>query len=177
MQVYTLRLPPWATVPCYLLDDVDVVLARGDDGVRGDYNAAVLLKRMQRHSISRWHPDPINALREAEKRDAASGLARRLEAEVGVDHCCTAAGGRRNGHEASHPVDWPLIGLRAMWLLRQDRLAIKPNFRPMPTFIAISGRVDVVGEEETSRANGNRLTSSASASVKSHVKILESPKR
>jgi hypothetical protein len=71
-QCRMLRLPPWATVPCYLLDDVDAVLAGGDDGIRGNYNAAVLLKRMERHGISRWHPDPIAALREAEKRDAAA---------------------------------------------------------------------------------------------------------
>jgi hypothetical protein len=72
LQVENLRLPPWATAPCHLLGDVDVVLARGDDGTRGDYNAAVLLKRMQRYGISRWHPDPVAALREAEKRDAAA---------------------------------------------------------------------------------------------------------
>jgi hypothetical protein len=71
MQGRSLHLPPWATVPCYLLDDVDAALARGDDGIRGNYNAAVLLKRMQRHGISRWHPDPIAALREAEKDAAA----------------------------------------------------------------------------------------------------------
>jgi hypothetical protein len=71
LQAANLRLPPWQTVPCYLLGDVDAVLARGDDGIRGNYNAAVLLKRMQRYGISRWHPDPIAALREAERNAAA----------------------------------------------------------------------------------------------------------
>jgi hypothetical protein len=45
-QFRTLQARPWATVPCSLLENVDVVLARGDDGMPGnDYTAAVLLKK------------------------------------------------------------------------------------------------------------------------------------
>jgi hypothetical protein len=54
-------------------------------------------------------------------------------------------------------------------LLGQEGLAIKPNLRPVPTFITVSGRIDVVSEEETRRTNGNRLTSFAFASVKLHL--------
>jgi hypothetical protein len=46
-QVRSLRLPPWATPPCHLLEDVEAVLARGDDGVRGDYVAATLVKKLR----------------------------------------------------------------------------------------------------------------------------------
>jgi hypothetical protein len=71
-QFRSLHARPWATVPCSLLEDVDVVLARGDDGdPHGDYVAAVLLAKMRAAGISRWHPDPERALREAEKKPAA----------------------------------------------------------------------------------------------------------
>jgi hypothetical protein len=71
-QFRTLQERPWATVPCSLLEDVDVVLARGDDGdPHGDYVAAVMLKKLRAAGISKWHPDPERALREAEKKPAA----------------------------------------------------------------------------------------------------------
>jgi hypothetical protein len=70
-QMRALHLPPWATPPCHLLGDVDTVLARGDDGVRGDYVAVVFLKKMRALGISKWHPDPVAAI-EAAKRDAAA---------------------------------------------------------------------------------------------------------
>jgi hypothetical protein len=67
MQGDTLRLRPWASPPCALLEEPDVIIARGDTGMpRGDYAAAVLLKRMRNAGLSDWEPDPMTALREAE---------------------------------------------------------------------------------------------------------------
>src|SRR5262245_59230162 len=37
---------------------VDAIIARGPDGLAGEYQAARLLRRMLRHSISRYEPDP-----------------------------------------------------------------------------------------------------------------------
>jgi hypothetical protein len=67
MQGERLRLRPWATPPCALLEDVGVVLSRGDDGAHGNYAAAVLLRRLRVAGLSDWEPDPLAALREAEK--------------------------------------------------------------------------------------------------------------
>ena len=57
-------------------------------------------------------------------------------------------------------------------LLRNEGLAINPSLRLVPTLVTVSGRINVVGEDETSHANGSRLTSFACASVKSHLIIL-----
>jgi hypothetical protein len=50
----TLDLRPWETPPCLV------------DGGDWEQRTGPLLKRMLRAGISRWHPDPIKALREAE---------------------------------------------------------------------------------------------------------------
>ncbi len=74
MQFQSLRSKPWLALPCHLNNtDVERTLAAGDNGgdLRGEYAAAVLARRMQRYGISRWHPDPAQALREAEKDAAA----------------------------------------------------------------------------------------------------------
>jgi hypothetical protein len=74
MQFRTLHSKPWLMLPCGLgAADVDRILARGDGGsdLRGERVAAVLWKRMQRQGISRFHPDPEHALREAERKPAA----------------------------------------------------------------------------------------------------------
>ena len=72
-QCDNLRLRPWATPPCHLLEDVDVVLARGDDGMPGgDHVAALLLKKMRDAGISDRHPDPMAALAEAAKKSGAA---------------------------------------------------------------------------------------------------------
>jgi hypothetical protein len=66
MQGDTLRLRPWATPPCALLEPPDVVIARGgDDAPRGDYAAAVLLRRLRAAALSDWEPDPMAALAKA----------------------------------------------------------------------------------------------------------------
>jgi hypothetical protein len=66
-QFVSLRSAPWLTLPSDLhLYDLDAVLAAGDDE-RGEYSAAVLLKRMRNAGVSDWDPNPLAALREAEK--------------------------------------------------------------------------------------------------------------
>jgi hypothetical protein len=73
MQFQSLRSKPWLMLPCNLTDaEVERILARGDNGddLHGKYAAAVLARRMQRHNISRWHPDPKRALAEAERNAA-----------------------------------------------------------------------------------------------------------
>jgi hypothetical protein len=68
-------------------------------------------------------------------------------------HGTVAACSRRNNCcVGSDPVDGRLIAVRAVRLLRQDRLAIEPNLGPAPTLVTISGRVDVIGEEESLQA-------------------------
>jgi hypothetical protein len=74
MQFRMLRSKPWLTLPCNLSDAaVDRILAAGDNGGDrcGEYAAAVLAKRMQRLGVSRWHPDPEQAMRDAERNAAA----------------------------------------------------------------------------------------------------------
>src|SRR5262245_14342358 len=64
MQFRSLKSAPWLTLPCNLSDSaVDAILCAGDHGHdhHGDYSAAVLRRKMQRHGISRWHPDPERA--------------------------------------------------------------------------------------------------------------------
>jgi hypothetical protein len=45
------------------------MIARGQDnnGPHGDYNAAVLLRKMLAAGISRWEPDPMTALKQAKR--------------------------------------------------------------------------------------------------------------
>ena len=72
-QVRSLRLPPWAYPPCWIsLDEIDALIAAGDDGPRGKYVAAKLLKRMRELGVSKYHPDPMAAIEAATKRDAAA---------------------------------------------------------------------------------------------------------
>jgi hypothetical protein len=60
-----LNLLPWEVAPCDLTDDD---LAR--DHRRGGHFALALLERMKRCGVSRWHPDPVAACEEAERRAA-----------------------------------------------------------------------------------------------------------
>jgi hypothetical protein len=61
-----LRLRPNQLPPCEIdPDDIDAILERGDcDDVSAVYGAALLLRRMIKAGISRWHPDPVAALRD-----------------------------------------------------------------------------------------------------------------
>lgn len=63
-QVDALRLLPWQTPPCWV-DDIEGILAGGDDGEMGCYAAARLLKRLLAAGLSRYEPDPIGALKRA----------------------------------------------------------------------------------------------------------------
>jgi hypothetical protein len=49
-------------------DKIDAIIARGDDGLAGEYQAARLLRRMLRAGLSRYEPDPVRALAEAKER-------------------------------------------------------------------------------------------------------------
>jgi hypothetical protein len=62
-QVHVLGLRPWQSPPCY--GDV----APGHDG---HADAAVLLKRLLDAGLSRWEPDPLAALAQAEARSPAA---------------------------------------------------------------------------------------------------------
>jgi hypothetical protein len=72
-QFRALNVEPWRTVPCSLIEPVDVVLARGpDSGDPGDdFAAAKLAKRLLDAGISIWAPDPERSLREAVREPAA----------------------------------------------------------------------------------------------------------
>jgi hypothetical protein len=71
-QYATLRLRPWDWTPSWVEpSQIDAIIARGKDNTapqQGDYNAAVLLRKMLAAGISRWEPDPMEAL--AKKRGA-----------------------------------------------------------------------------------------------------------
>ena len=65
-----LRLKPWQDPPANIDPrDIASIIARGDDGIAGDFRAARLLQRMLNAGISRFEPDPITAL-EREKSPA-----------------------------------------------------------------------------------------------------------
>jgi len=60
-QVDALALKPWQPTPAQI-DDLDGVLATGDDGAGGHYAAAKLLQRLLDAGLSQFEPDPIGAL-------------------------------------------------------------------------------------------------------------------
>jgi hypothetical protein len=60
-QCDNLHLMPHQSPPCWV-DDMEAVLAAGDDGILGKYAAATLLKRMLAAGLSIYEPDPITAL-------------------------------------------------------------------------------------------------------------------
>jgi hypothetical protein len=68
MQMDNLRLDPADNPPCWI-DDPDEALAGPNDDAwhYGAHQAARLLKRMMALGISKYHPDPLAAIRDAEK--------------------------------------------------------------------------------------------------------------
>jgi hypothetical protein len=52
--------------------EIDALIAAGDDGTRGRYVAAKLLKRMLEVGVSKYDPDPMAAIEAATKKDAAA---------------------------------------------------------------------------------------------------------
>jgi hypothetical protein len=61
-QTDALSLRPWQPTPAQI-DDLEGVLVSGDDNVGGHYAAARLLQRLLDAGLSRFEPDPINALK------------------------------------------------------------------------------------------------------------------
>ena len=62
-----LDLPPWQRPPC---DITDIEGSLEDNGLGGYRAAALLLQRMQRCGVSKWHPDHIAACEAAEAKAA-----------------------------------------------------------------------------------------------------------
>jgi hypothetical protein len=65
-QCDALHLQPWQSPPVWI-DDLVADIQAGNDGVGGQYAAAVLLRRLLDAGLSRYEPDPIAALK-AKKR-------------------------------------------------------------------------------------------------------------
>src|SRR4051794_20592809 len=64
-QVDSLGLAPWQIPPCWI-DDIDAALREPGDDAKRIRDAALLLLRMQRCGVSKFHPDPIGACAIAE---------------------------------------------------------------------------------------------------------------
>jgi hypothetical protein len=86
-QMWALRLTPWEKPPCVASS-------------RGKGRAAVLLRRMLRRGISRWHPRPLEAIAEAANTSGVleNQLAhlRRLESLTEAPRLCRRACQLRN---------------------------------------------------------------------------------
>jgi hypothetical protein len=62
----------WQPIPADIDPaDIETILARGDDGLGGEYAAARVLRRMLRAGLSRYEPEPLKALAEAKRRAPA----------------------------------------------------------------------------------------------------------
>jgi len=70
-QYDALKLRPWDWTPSWVSrGDIDKIIAEEkDESIR---TAAVLLKRMLDAGLSQWEPDPLKALAQAKKKDAAA---------------------------------------------------------------------------------------------------------
>lgn len=68
-QYDALRLAPWQYAPCELPDDYDPAIDNDPD--LGRREAAQLLRQMLDLGISRWHPNPLEAIEQAKKRKGA----------------------------------------------------------------------------------------------------------
>ena len=67
-QFTALGLKIWQQPPCEIHPhDVKAILARGDDGIGGQYCAALLAKQLIEADLSQFEPDPAHAL-EAKRR-------------------------------------------------------------------------------------------------------------
>ena len=70
-QTRALGLPPWQFAPCCINDpDAELAVPGGND-LHGRKAAAELLKRMLAAGVSRWDPDPLQALDAADAKRAA----------------------------------------------------------------------------------------------------------
>lgn len=75
-QMERLNLKPWQNPPCWIVDaaEADAILRKGPVSSQsgsgediGDSRCARLLQKMQRVGISPFHPDPLRAIKEAQK--------------------------------------------------------------------------------------------------------------
>ena len=66
-QERALALPPWQPAPCDI-PNIEAALQETDEK-RGYRAAALLLQRMLAAGVSRWHPDPLRGLDEAETKN------------------------------------------------------------------------------------------------------------
>jgi hypothetical protein len=63
-----LNLPPWQPPPCNI---GNMAAALNDPDEQRGYRAAALLRqRMLDAGVSRWHPDPLRAIEQAEQAEA-----------------------------------------------------------------------------------------------------------
>jgi hypothetical protein len=66
-QCDALHLQPWQDPPCWV-DDLVGAINAGNDDILGDYAAAKLLRQLLDRGLSRYEPDPVNALKQAKRR-------------------------------------------------------------------------------------------------------------
>jgi hypothetical protein len=66
-QCDALHLQPWQDPPCWV-DDLVGAINAGNDGILGDYAAAKLLRQLLDRGLSRYEPDPVNALKQTKRR-------------------------------------------------------------------------------------------------------------
>lgn len=82
-QQKNLRLRPWQPPPSWINPkDVEVILAKGDDGALGHYRAASLVKRLLEAKLSQFEPNPQRALAEAKAKRVAEKAEPEAEAPV-----------------------------------------------------------------------------------------------
>jgi len=68
-QMETLRLDPADSPPCWINDPDATLAGKNDDAwCYGAHEAARLVKKMQALGISKYHPDPIKAIEQAERK-------------------------------------------------------------------------------------------------------------
>jgi hypothetical protein len=64
-QMDNLGLKPWEMPPCGI-DDADAIIALGEG--HADFKAAQLAKRMEKHGVSKYDPDPLAAVEAAKAK-------------------------------------------------------------------------------------------------------------
>jgi len=91
-QMNALRLRPWQSPPCWIDSrDIKSIIARGDDGVAGDFAAARLLQRMLEAGLSQYEPDPISALAKSPPPASEQGTSNGRSPPAGCLHAADRA--------------------------------------------------------------------------------------
>src|SRR5262245_20544048 len=73
-QMDSLQLLPWQFPPCWIDDDPEKMVSSAENFQYGEREAAILLLRMREFGVSKWHPDPYEAV-----GDACDKINRRLK--------------------------------------------------------------------------------------------------